>query len=183
LRFVPQSARPSQTVYRAIGSTRERVRSYPGASRNVEVRVKSVTYDLKRQIALPFFNNGPHELLTMTSNPVANFADYKKDLEDLYTRFQYNKVVGHQLMSRAMSLERAVRGSVLILLAISLFTGAFPILNGLKLTWIWATATILATLLTLHSLIEGSGSVQFQWFRLAAQFQTWPPKWSFSRFM
>ena len=64
----------------------------------------------------------------MTSNPVANFADYKKDLEDLYTRFQYNKVVGHQLMSRAMSLERAVRVSVLILLAISLFTGAFPIL-------------------------------------------------------
>jgi hypothetical protein len=78
----------------------------------------------------------------MTANPVANFADYKKDLEDLHTRFQYNKVVGHQLMSRAMSLERAVRGSVLILLAISLFTGAFPILNGLKLTWIWATATI-----------------------------------------
>ena len=62
----------------------------------------------------------------MTANPVANFADYKKDLEDLHTRFQYNKVVGHQLMSRAMSLERAVRGSVLILLAISLFTESRP---------------------------------------------------------
>jgi hypothetical protein len=107
-----------------------------------------------------------------SASPVANFADYKRNLADLYTRLLYNKVVCLRLMSQAARLEKAVRSSVLVLLGISLLTGAFPVLNGRRFSGIWAFVTITATLLTLYSLIVGSGEKQFRWFRLAAHFQT-----------
>jgi hypothetical protein len=103
---------------------------------------------------------------------VASFAAYGTELGLMYTRFRYNKLICHKLMARALRVEMAVRWSVFVLLAISLFTGIFPKLNDGAMNRVWGSVTAAATLLTLYSLTTGSGEKQFRWFRFAAQFQT-----------
>ncbi len=109
---------------------------------------------------------------TGAENPVASFSEYGPKLGELYTRFRYNKLIAHKLMGRALRIEKAVRWSVFVLLAISLFTGIFPGLNTGVMNRVWGSVTAAATLLTLYSLTVGSGEKQFRWFRFAAQFQT-----------
>jgi hypothetical protein len=112
----------------------------------------------------------------MTQNAVgetiAQYSDYEPNLVELYTRFRYNELTCHKLMGRAARLEKAVRWSLLALLAISLLTGIYPGLNSPALNRIWGTVTAAATLLAVYSLFEGSGERQFHWFRLAARFRS-----------
>jgi hypothetical protein len=107
-----------------------------------------------------------------TGETIANFPEYESHLVELYTRFRYNETICHELMARASGLEKKVRWSVLILLAISLFTGVFPALNQPAFNKLWGAVTATATLLTIYSLITGSSEKQFRWFSLAARFRS-----------
>jgi hypothetical protein len=100
------------------------------------------------------------------------FREYEPNLFDLYTRFRYNELVCRRLTRKAIKLEKWVRWSVVISLAISLFTGVIPGMNQGTLNWIWASLTTFATLLTVYALIEGSGGKQFRWFQLAMRFHS-----------
>lgn len=98
------------------------------------------------------------------------FAEYEPRLFDLYTRFRYNELICRRLTRSAARIEKWIRRSVLITLGISLFTGIIPGLNQATLNWIWASLTTAATLLTVYSLMKGSGEKQFRWFQLAMTF-------------
>jgi len=76
------------------------------------------------------------------------------------------------LTRKAMRLEKWVRRSVLITLAVSLFSGVIPGMTQATLNWIWGSLTTAATLLTIYSLFEGSGEKQFRWFQLAMRFRS-----------
>jgi hypothetical protein len=107
---------------------------------------------------------------TVNNGAYANFADYEKKLFELYTRFRYNELICHKLREGATKLEKMVQWSVLILLAITLFTGVFPVLGRPGLEPVWKTADVLATLLALYAMIQGSEEKQFRWFRLGSRF-------------
>jgi hypothetical protein len=101
---------------------------------------------------------------------ISIFAEYEPRLFELYQRFRYNELICGRLTRRAMKLERLVRWSVLISLAISLLSGIFPVMNEVVLSRIWGTFTAAATLLTVYSLFEGSGEKQHRWFQVAMRF-------------
>jgi hypothetical protein len=98
------------------------------------------------------------------------FVEYESTLFELYKRFRYNELLCGRLMRKSLRVEKWVRVSVLITLAISLSTGVIPGMNQATLNWIWASFTTAATLLTIYSLMVGSGSMQFRWFQLAMRF-------------
>ncbi len=100
------------------------------------------------------------------------FVEYEPRLFDLYTRFRYNELVCRRLTREAIRLEKWVRWSVFITLAVSLMSGVLPGMNQAKLNWIWGSLTTAATLLTLYSLAEGSGEKQFRWFQIAMRFHS-----------
>jgi hypothetical protein len=101
---------------------------------------------------------------------LAPFGEYKPKLFDLYTHFRYNELICHRLMSSARKVERVVKWSVVVLVAISLLTGSTSALNPRVLTPIWAVCNAIATLLAVISLILGSGEKQFSWLALSAKF-------------
>lgn len=100
---------------------------------------------------------------------VAKFAEYDDELFRLYTSCRYNELICHELMSGAARLERLNRTSVLISLTISLVAGALGFLNSPYFVWPWAIFGILATLLSIYSLIVDSGGKRFSWFGLATK--------------
>lgn len=101
---------------------------------------------------------------------VANSSYYKDQLFALYQRARYNELICSSLMSEAVNIEKWVRGSVLLLVAISLLTGSTSYLNPPILTPIWAVLSALATLLAVYSLVVASGAKQFFWFGLSSRF-------------
>lgn len=104
------------------------------------------------------------------SSPI--FSRYEKNLFELYTRFRYHELVCRRLMRKAANLERWVRRSVFITLAVSLLSGVIPGMNQATLNWIWGSLTTAATLMTLYSLSEGSGEKQYSWSQLAMRFHS-----------
>jgi len=106
------------------------------------------------------------------TDPRNLFSEYEPRLFDMYTRFRYSELIWRRLTRKSMRLEKWVRRSVLITLAISLLTGVIPGMNQATLNWIWGSLTTAATLLTVYSLIEGSGEKQFRWFQLAMRFHS-----------
>ncbi len=57
---------------------------------------------------------------------VASYEESKVQLFDLYRRFRYGEAVSLALMNGAAAIEKAVRISLFVAIAISLLTGAGP---------------------------------------------------------
>lgn len=107
-----------------------------------------------------------------TTPQIAQIADYKSQLFDLYKRFRYNELISDHLRHDAMRIEKFVRWSVLIAVAISLMTGGeVAFARRPELAPVWAVFAALSTLLSVYSLIVSSGSKQFSWFSLSMKFR------------
>ena len=115
----------------------------------------------------------------MSDRATANYEEYEDKLFELYKRFRYGEIVASSLMNGAGRIERAVRTSVVGLVAISLLTGSTSFLNPPILTPLWAVLTALATLLAVYAYIVGSSAKQFAWFGLRASSRQQPRNWSF----
>jgi hypothetical protein len=101
---------------------------------------------------------------------IAKFDDYKRQLFDLYTRPRYSELICDGLMRGAVKVEKVVRWSVLILVAIALLSQATEGFYPSVLKPIGIAFDVLATLVALYSLIVASGAKQFTWFALASKF-------------
>jgi hypothetical protein len=108
----------------------------------------------------------------MSNGAIAKYEECGNELFDLYKRFRYGEIVASSLMNGAGRIEKAVRRSVLGLVAISFLTGSTSYLNPPFLSPVWAVVTALATILAVYAYIVGSSSKQFIWFSLARKFQT-----------
>jgi hypothetical protein len=100
---------------------------------------------------------------------IASFAEYDDALFDLYTRCRYNELICHELMRGAARLERLNRGSLFASIAIAMFAGTLGFANIPGFVWGWAVFGIVATLLSLYSLVVDSGGKRFSWLGLASK--------------
>jgi hypothetical protein len=103
------------------------------------------------------------------SAKAANFADYDGALFELYTRCRYNELICHELMRGAARLERANQASLFGSISVALFAGTLGFMNTAGFVWVWAVFGVLATLLSLYSLIVDSGGRRFAWFGIATK--------------
>ena len=98
----------------------------------------------------------------------ARIEDYKTRLFDFYTKCRFNALACDDLLHKATRIERLVRWSVLVLVAVAFITSIF---HGPVMDIASSVISGLATLLAIYSLIVGSGSRQFDWFELARRFE------------
>ena len=107
----------------------------------------------------------------MPDRKIADIAEHKPKLFELYTRCRYNELICDELMRGASRVENAVKWSVLGAVAISLVTGSTSYLNPPALAPAWALFSALATFLATYSLVSGTGAKRFDWFGLAVRFR------------
>jgi hypothetical protein len=103
---------------------------------------------------------------------VADINVHKAKLFEMYQKCRYNELASHALMGGCMRIEKAVRISTVGAIFVSLLTGAISFLNRPVLNPIWALVTVIATILSVYSLIANTSSKQFHWFSVAAGFRS-----------
>jgi hypothetical protein len=111
---------------------------------------------------------------TMTTDShIANIEEYEPELFELYKRFRYNELICDHLRHDAMRIEKWVRWSVVATVAISFLSGGeVTFLHRPGLAPLWALITALATILSIYSMIVGSGTKQFFWFSLSIKLRS-----------
>jgi hypothetical protein len=108
----------------------------------------------------------------MASKRIAKFGTYKTKLFELYTRGRYNEMIAAELMAKAALIEKLVRWSVFVTLAIALIPASVTYLNPPVLAPASAIITAVATFLSVVSLAANSSAKQFFWFDLSRKFRT-----------